>query len=184
VCFAFSINPQPFIQQMNRATAESASETAELEGLGPLLLWIKGLVDAIIIDEFGYNDIMFQWDMDTEIDPTKRAAMLDTLVGAGMMSINEARVALGLDPREEGDGIFNDLMYKSSMGYVQIKHGYIPTTAQTSQAQGATGGRPGGQGTDDPGSTQGDVDGDQPETHQAPKNNDKAPEAKEVITGA
>lgn len=173
VCFAFSINPQPFIPSMNRATAESASETAELEGLGPLLLWIKGLVDAVIMDEFGFKDVMFAWDMDVEVDPSKRAEMLDKLVSGGLMSINEARVQLGMDPREEGDGIFNDLMYKSSMGYVQIKHGYIPTTAQTSAVQGASGGRP-AQGTDDPGATQGDVDGDQPETKDT---KEKAPVA-------
>jgi HK97 family phage portal protein len=167
ICFAFSISPQPFIQQMNRATAESSAETAELEGLGPILLWIKGLVDGVIMDEFGFSDVMFAWDMDVEVDPSKRAAMLDKLTSAGIMSINESRVALGLDPREEGKGIFNDLMYKSSMGYVQIKNGYIPTTAQTSSAQGASGGRPGNpenDGVDDPGSTEGDVDGDQPET--------------------
>lgn len=175
MCFAFSINPQPFIQQMNRATAESASETAELEGLGPILLWIKGLIDSVILDEFGFKDVMFAWDMDVEVDPTRRADMLDTLVGAGMMSINEARVQIGLDPREEGEGIFNDLMYKSSMGYVQIKNGYIPTTAQTSAAQGATGGRP---STDDPGAQQGDVDGDQPETK------DKAPDVETELNQA
>ncbi len=162
VCFAFSINPQPFVNQMNRATSEEASEASALEGLGPILLWIKGLIDTIIMDEFGYDDVQFEWDLDWAVDPKDQADLLDTVVSAGLMSINEARLKLGLDPREED--IFNDLMYKSSMGYVQIKHGYIPTTAQTSAAQGATGGRPDGKETDDPGATQGDVDGDQPET--------------------
>lgn len=163
VCFAFSINPQPFVNQMNRATSEEASESSALEGLGPILLWIKGLIDTIIMDEFGYDDVQFEWDLDWAVDPKDQADLLDTLVSAGLMAINEARLKLGLDPREED--IFNDLMYKSSMGYVQIKHGYIPTTAQTSAAQGASGGRPPGSETDDPGATQGDVDGDQPEVN-------------------
>lgn len=147
VCFAFSINPQPFVNQMNRATSQDATEASLSEGLGPLLLWIKGLIDGIILDEFGFDDVMFQWDMDWGVDPKDQADILDTLVGSSIMSINEARVKLGLDPREED--IFNDLMYKSSMGYVQTKNGYIPTTAQTSSAQGGTGGRPAN--TDDPG---------------------------------
>lgn len=147
ICFAFSINPQPFVTQMNRATSEDATETSLMEGLNPLLLWIKNLVDSVILDEFGFDDLMFQWDMDWAVNPKEQADLLDTLVGSSIMSINEARVKLGLDPREED--IFNDLMYKSSMGYVQTKNGYIPTTAQTSTAEGGTGGRP--PGTDDPG---------------------------------
>lgn len=167
VCFAFSISATPFLKQMNRATAESANETAELEGLHPILLWIKNLVDGIILDEFGFTDVQFQWDIDQEIDPTKRATMLDTLVAASLMSINEARVMLGLDPREEGDGIFNDLMYKSSMGYVQTKNGYIPTTAQTSTAEGGTRTQP--KGTDEPGG-----DGDKPRGTNGQGGNDGA----------
>lgn len=150
VCFAFSINPQPFVPTMNRATSEQAEETSLLEGMGPLLQWIKGLVDLVILDEFGFTDVIFQWDSDSAIDPKDQADIVDQLTSAGLMSINEGRQRLGLDPREED--IFNDLMYKSSMGYVQIKHGYIPTTAQTSTAAGATGGRP--TGTDEPGPDQ------------------------------
>lgn len=172
VCFAFSINPQPFINSMNRATSEQAEETAMLEGLGPLLQWIKSLIDLIIIEEFGFSDVMFQWDSDVAIDPKEQAEIYDMLTSAGLMSINEARVKLGLDPREED--IFNDLMYKSSMGYVQIKHGYIPTTAQTSAAQGATGGRP--SGTDDPEPDQATTQADE-EAEEADALEDEAEDA-------
>jgi hypothetical protein len=41
VCFCFSISPQPFVKMMNRATAETAQETAVEEGLAPVQSYIK-----------------------------------------------------------------------------------------------------------------------------------------------
>jgi hypothetical protein len=40
-CIAFSVSPQPFVNQMNRATGETQKEMADEEGLLPILAWIK-----------------------------------------------------------------------------------------------------------------------------------------------
>ncbi len=48
VCFAFSISPQPFVNQMNRATSEAQKDSADEEGLPPFLNWIKRLCDHVI----------------------------------------------------------------------------------------------------------------------------------------
>ena len=48
VCFAFSISPQPFVTQMNRATSETQKDSADEEGLLPILNWIKRLCDHVI----------------------------------------------------------------------------------------------------------------------------------------
>lgn len=48
VCYAFSVPPLPFIQQQNRATAESAKEAALSEGLAPMMNWVKDIIDLLI----------------------------------------------------------------------------------------------------------------------------------------
>lgn len=118
ICFAFSVSPQPFIQQMNRATAESAQEQAVQDGLAPLQNWVKGLIDGIILDEFEMDDVEFSWEDDRELDPGKQAEIINSYTGKGLMVLNEGRAKLGLAPYE-GD-IFNKPMVMTSVGYVPI----------------------------------------------------------------
>ena len=61
VCFAFSISPQAFLQQMNRATADTAQQAALAEGLAPIQNWVKQLVDHLLITEFDAPDLEFCW---------------------------------------------------------------------------------------------------------------------------
>jgi hypothetical protein len=51
-CFAFSINPQPFIKMMNRATSQNASQEAAATGMEPLKMFVKGIVDDVLADDF------------------------------------------------------------------------------------------------------------------------------------
>ncbi|MGH7033808.1 MAG: hypothetical protein ACREFL_08780 [Stellaceae bacterium] len=46
ICFAFSIPPSALVAQVNRATAETAQDTALSEGLAPLQLWVKRLIEG------------------------------------------------------------------------------------------------------------------------------------------
>src|SRR6266550_2458439 len=48
VCYAFSLPPSAFTPQVNRATAQTAQDTALNEGLAPLMGWVKRLVDSEI----------------------------------------------------------------------------------------------------------------------------------------
>lgn len=128
-CFAFSIPAQPFVAMMNRNTAETAAEEAAMEGLAPMQNWIKSLIDTVILDDFKYEDLEFRWQEDEEIDPTKKQVVISGYTGDGLMSLNEGRVRLGLDP--DPDPIFDKLMMRTSMGYIDIAAGPIPTTAQT-----------------------------------------------------
>lgn len=133
-CFAFSIPAQPFVAMMNRNTAETAAEEAAMEGLAPLQNWIKGLVDTVILDDFGYDDLEFRWQEDEEIDPTKKQIVLSGYTGDGLMSLNEGRIRMGLDP--DPDPMFDKLLMRTSMGYIDIAAGPIPTTAQTAAGEG------------------------------------------------
>ncbi len=103
VCFAFSIPPNAFVQQMNRATAESAQDAALEEGLLPLKRWVKDLVDEVIAAEFAAPDLEFAWSDDQESDPEKAAQIAAEYVKAGIKSVNEVRAELGLAPVPGGD---------------------------------------------------------------------------------
>jgi hypothetical protein len=106
VCYAFSVPPLPFIQQQNRATAESAKEAALSEGLAPLMNWIKDIVDLLIERFWNEPDLEFCWGDHKEVDPASMALINSTYVRMGIKSIDEARAELGLDPLGMGHAIF------------------------------------------------------------------------------
>ena len=103
VCYAFSLPPTAFTPQVNRATAQSAQETALEEGLAPLTGWVKRLVDGVIQSRMGHPDLEFVWSDIPPPNPKDLAAILDTYIKDGIYSLNEARDILGLGPVEGGD---------------------------------------------------------------------------------
>jgi len=103
VCYAFSVSPQPFVPQLNRATAETAQDAALAEGLLPLKTWVKQLCDRVIAREFASPDLEFAWSDDAPSDPAKVASVAVDYVKAGIKSVNEVRAELGLDPVPGGD---------------------------------------------------------------------------------
>jgi hypothetical protein len=103
ICFAFSIPPSALVAQVNRATAETAQDTALSEGLAPLQLWVKHLVDQVIVTEFQAPDLEFAWDEDRAVDPSEVARIAASYVAARIKSVNEVRAELGLAPVPGGD---------------------------------------------------------------------------------
>lgn len=128
VCFSFSIPPTPFIKQMNRATADNAHDSAAEDGLAPLQLWLKGIMDDILEREFDAADLEFKWQDDKEVDPVKQKDIVTSYTGAAIMTINEGREALGLDPSD--DPAADTLMVKTATGFVPLGAG----TAQEERA--------------------------------------------------
>lgn len=106
-CFVFSIPPTPFVRQMNRATAQQASESAEREGLEPLKLWVKSLMNRIIQSPefFGEPKVEFSWDDDISIDKLRQAQVDDLDIRNGKRSIDELRERDGYDRIGAGNGI-------------------------------------------------------------------------------
>jgi hypothetical protein len=103
VCYAFSLPPTAFTPQVNRATAQSAQETALEEGLAPLTGWVKRLIDGVIQDRMGSSDLEFVWSDVRPANAKDLATILDTYVKDGIYSLNEARSVLGLPAIEGGD---------------------------------------------------------------------------------
>lgn len=116
-CYCMSLPPTAFIKQNNRATAETAHDTALAEGLGPVQLWVvQGIVNRVIKDDFGWDDIEAAWDDDREVDPFVQMQVLTGYQKAGTLKINETRDQLGQEPIEGGDVP----MTWTAAGYVRI----------------------------------------------------------------
>jgi hypothetical protein len=123
VCFAFALPPTPFIRQLNRSTATTDSERSLEEGLAPLSLWAKRLIDSIIHHEFGYSDLEFVWGDVRNLDPAKQAAVDDIYLRNGSASINEIRMRRGDDPIPDGDKY---VLYTANGGVLVENLGMVP----------------------------------------------------------
>lgn len=124
VCFAFSISPQAFVKEMNRATAETSRDTALMEGLAPLQLWVKRMMDRVITIEFKAPDLEFAWVDDKEIDPKVEMEILTGYATKGVLSIDSVRSRLGEEPL--GDGF--------AVPQVLVASGYVAITSPEEQA--------------------------------------------------
>lgn len=111
VCYAFSVEPTPFIKQVNRSTSENQKQQSREEGLMPLKKWWKSLMDFIIATYLKRPDVVFAWDEDETTDPAtaaeielNRAKTEDVRLKNGSTSIDEIREERDLEPLPNGDG--------------------------------------------------------------------------------
>lgn len=118
VCFALSISPQALTQTMNRATAETQKDLSEEEGLAPILGWVKRLVDDVLSTELDGNDLEFCWCTGNQIDPAVQEKILSSYASSGILTLNEARAALGREPYPDASA--DRPMTLSSTGYVAL----------------------------------------------------------------
>lgn len=118
ICFAFSISPQPFLQMMNRATADTAQQEAAATGLAPVMNWVKDLVDTILAEDFESADLEFVWRGDDELDPVKRQAITEADVKVGLLTLNEGRIENGREAYE--DPRFDEPMFMTSNGLAPL----------------------------------------------------------------
>lgn len=99
VCYAFSISPSAFIKDTNRATAETVAEQAKMEGLMPVLRFLKRRMDLVIAKFMGRSDIEFHWQMDESIDAKTQAEIDQIYLAAKVVTPNEVRKdRMGKDP--------------------------------------------------------------------------------------
>ena len=129
ICFAFSISPQPFLQMMNRATADTASQEAATTGLAPIQNWVKDLIDEILAEDLDSADMEFIWKGDDELDPVKRQQITSGYLKDGLITINEGRADIGRDPYD--DPRFDEPMFMTSNGLAPL--------VLTADAQGQAG---------------------------------------------
>ncbi len=116
VCFAFSIAPTPFVKQQNRATAGTAHEQSLQEGLIPIMNWVKGLMNYIVVKIFQAPDLEYAWDEEEALDLVEQADIQDKKVRGGQMTPNEARALDGMEPMDGGD----DLIIVTANGAIRL----------------------------------------------------------------
>ncbi len=116
VCYAFSVSPQAFVREMNRATAQTAVEQAKTEGLQPLLNYLKEIFDDLIAMCYERPDLEFYWQEDIEPDLLKRAQIQALKVEKLLSTPNEMREENGDDPVEGGD----ELGVVTATGFVPL----------------------------------------------------------------
>lgn len=117
ICYAFKVSSQWGVKQMNRATADNASEQASQEGLEPTKSWLKEMIDEIIERWFGYPDLQFLWVEAEEIGTKEQSEVNDRDLKNGSTTINAVRAKRGEEPVEGGD---EPLIYTSS-GVMTLK---------------------------------------------------------------
>ena len=105
ICYAFNVDPKPFVKEMNRATSEVSKRTSEEDGILPIMQYIEELMNFIILKYFNYDDIEFYFHNDFELDPYKKAQTHDIYLKSNVLTINEVRKDIGLNPIEEKEKI-------------------------------------------------------------------------------
>jgi hypothetical protein len=104
VCYAFSVAPTWAVKQNNRATAQQASETADEEGLAPILLFVEEFINFLIETFWGYTDIRASFEEKVDPDPLKRAQVHQIYLDEQVLTKDEVREELGRDPLPDGAG--------------------------------------------------------------------------------
>ena len=99
VCFAFSIAPTPFVKDHNRATAQTNAEQSKLEGLAPLMKWIRNKINFMLRKWGGMNGVEFRWKMDEAVDPLTQAQIDQIYLTTGVLDPNEVRQRIGYEQR-------------------------------------------------------------------------------------
>jgi hypothetical protein len=97
ICFCFGVSHQALVKEVNKATAETALEQSKLDGMAPIMNWIKGLHDSILLDQFDEEELEFKWVDDKEMDPKVQSDIHQQQVGR-LKTINQCRDDLGLPP--------------------------------------------------------------------------------------
>lgn len=122
VCFTFSISRSALIKPMNRASSESAKDTADEEGLLPLMEYVKeNIMDPLIQEDFGYDELEFAWLPEPEVDAEKQMTMITGYVKQGIWTRDEGREATGKDPV---GGAASELAVDTAAGPVPLEESF------------------------------------------------------------
>jgi hypothetical protein len=119
ICYAFSISPQPFISDMNRATAETSVEQAAAEGLLPILAYLADTINFLVARYFpeAGGEVEFVWQPDRDLNLLEQAKIWDTLLRNGTLSIDEVREEMG----KQAIGVTNGII--TAQGFVPLSRG-------------------------------------------------------------
>lgn len=120
ICYAYSVSPNAFIKNLNRATSEQAREQADEEGLQSRIMLVTRLMDLIVEKWFGYDDIEFHLILDRPQDSKKQAEIDNIYIRSGVKSVDEVRRELSLGPIGAPNRVY------TNNGYIPLMEGDKP----------------------------------------------------------
>ncbi|MDE2255009.1 MAG: phage portal protein [Betaproteobacteria bacterium] len=98
ICYAFSLPPTQFTKQATRTTSDALQEASLKEGLAPLKVWVKEVMDNIVQRALGFVDLEFNWVEEEALDPQSQQVIFTGYQKTAIYSINDVRKKLGDDP--------------------------------------------------------------------------------------
>lgn len=107
-CWAMGVSPSGFVKDTNRATAETARTQALQEGAASDMVFVKSLMDMMLIKCFKRPDLEFTWSDDDQQDPVEKMTVETGYVKVGIKSVDEIRVEHGDDPIGMTNAIFQN----------------------------------------------------------------------------
>lgn len=102
ICFFFSISPQPFVREMNRATAEVANSSSMRDGVLSELTWEKDFFDDLL-ERMGMPGVEAYHDTTAAPDAKTKNDIVLAQVTAGIRSKASARRELGIPEEDAPD---------------------------------------------------------------------------------
>ena len=103
VCFAFSVEPTPFVAQVNRSVAETSREQSLSDGMSSLKNWVKALIDDVLARYMNMAAYEFVWKEEESLNPKEQAEIYAIYKNAGILTADEIRAELGKEPLPEQD---------------------------------------------------------------------------------
>lgn len=103
VCFAFSVEPTPFVAQVNRSVAETSREQSLSDGMSSLKNWVKALIDDVLARYMDMAAYEFVWKEEESLNPKEQAEIYAIYKNAGILTADEIRAELGKEPLPEQD---------------------------------------------------------------------------------
>jgi len=91
ICYAFSVSPSMLVRDTNRATAETVQEQAHMEGLVPLLRFLKLRLDHLLRKYVNAGNFEFRWKLEDKIDATAQATVDKVYIELKVVTPEEIR---------------------------------------------------------------------------------------------
>ena len=128
VCFAFSIPPTSLVKDNNRATAQTVQKAALSEGLAPVMMWVKALMDRILRDCFDAKDLEFVWSDEQSLEPMIQSQRDQIDTDSGVRTINECREDRGMEPlpEPEPESVIGTLVPGTGAPAAAVPPGAVP----------------------------------------------------------
>ena len=97
----FSVEPTPFVAQVNRSVAETSREQSLSDGMSSLKNWVKALIDDVLAQYMDMAAYEFVWKEEESLNPKEQAEIYAIYKNAGILTADEIRAELGKEPLPE-----------------------------------------------------------------------------------